>query len=675
MEVMERAKMTISHSGWTEHKSARKEQVSVLRDKWFLPNFGTRSDSWISENSENHEFVSGPRIKKQRETCQDGIMTQDQQNPKTKTRHFSCARYHLSQIVPTVGITSTQHQVRKSPIHPKKRDKQHRTASLALHYFQNIICVSYECRKMMRSHYRPGFFASQRSQAERNLWHFITNATNLWHSPISAANLRHTSIMRTPIPKLEASHIVENERHEKAFEFKMEIIALKANFMKNNYDKGELHKPREKYPFAILRARAMLNPRDLTDGMYLVNFWSEMKYLESGQNKGNKGLLREKGLAGKLIDKEKKLNIGSLLLSCAPINCGKHNIRYPFYIKGQNSSCGYPGFELNCTNNEYPVLQIPQNNYIVDQFFYNNRSVRVYNAAVLNVEIGCLPQIRNLSLDNRFSLVDDSAELVLFTNCSTNISSELLRYRVKCGEWELAMLRGDAEVGVAMEECRENVVAPVELYDGEGVDDYGELMRRGFVLNWTASDCSVCEESGGRCGFDYAAYRFICFCPGSPQIRDCSSDLIEDRFLLLAFRGPLRNIYKRFESIPLLVLLMGAQYFAPSTLIHSIVILVVHFTNQGQNLEIPPNTKASSYVENIEDGNDFFLKHYTGILAPEMIWRYGHGPRASNMDLNVRSVEQLRSLDILVRSKRRNPKIKAAEAASKGLKPYPLRMR
>ncbi|KAM7528479.1 hypothetical protein LguiB_031889 [Lonicera macranthoides] len=209
--------------------------------------------------------------------------------------------------------------------------------------------------------------------------------------------------------------------------------------------------------------------------------------------------------------------------ACAPINCGKHNIRYPFYIKGQNSSCGYPGFELNCTNNEYPVLQIPQNNYIVDQFFYNNRSVRVYNAAVLNVETGCLPQIRNLSLDNKFSLVNESAELVLFTNCSMNVSSELLRYRVKCGEWELAMLRGDAEVGVAMEECRENVVAPVELYDGDGVDDYGGLMRRGFVLNWTASDCSVCEESGGRCGFDYAAYRFICFCRDRPQIRGCSS--------------------------------------------------------------------------------------------------------------------------------------------------------
>ncbi|KAM7522913.1 hypothetical protein LguiA_012815 [Lonicera macranthoides] len=214
---------------------------------------------------------------------------------------------------------------------------------------------------------------------------------------------------------------------------------------------------------------------------------------------------------------------GNPSFACVPINCGQHNISFPFYIQGQNPSCGYPGFELNCTNNEYPVLEMSQNNYIVDQIFYNNRTVRVYNAAVLSTETGCLPQIRNLSLDDRFSLVNDSGELVLFTNCSTNVSSELLRYRVECGGWELAMLRGDEEAGVAMEECGVNVVAPVELSGGEEVREYGELVRRGFLLNWTASECSFCEESGGRCGFNYARYHFNCFCPDRPHFRHCVS--------------------------------------------------------------------------------------------------------------------------------------------------------
>ena len=46
-------------------------------------------------------------------------------------------------------------------------------------------------------------------------------------------------------------------------------------------------------------------------------------------------------------------------------------------------------------------------------------------------------------------------------------------YRVDCGGWELAMLPGDEEVGVAMEQCEVNVMAPVEAYGGEDVREYG----------------------------------------------------------------------------------------------------------------------------------------------------------------------------------------------------------
>ncbi|KAM7523375.1 hypothetical protein LguiA_013277 [Lonicera macranthoides] len=58
--------------------------------------------------------------------------------------------------------------VQKSPIHPQRS-----MSSFALHYFENIICDSCECRKMMRSIYHPGFFASQRTQTERVCEHLI----------------------------------------------------------------------------------------------------------------------------------------------------------------------------------------------------------------------------------------------------------------------------------------------------------------------------------------------------------------------------------------------------------------------------------------------------------------------------------------------------------------------
>ncbi|KAJ6356844.1 hypothetical protein OIU78_004857 [Salix suchowensis] len=49
------------------------------------------------------------------------------------------------------------------------------------------------------------------------------------------------------------------------------------------------------------------------------------------------------------------------------------------------------------------------------------------------------------------------------------------------------------------------------------------MLERGFVLNWVASNCSVCDESGGRCGFNHTTYQFKCFCPDRPHARSCKS--------------------------------------------------------------------------------------------------------------------------------------------------------
>ncbi|KAL0003903.1 hypothetical protein SO802_011464 [Lithocarpus litseifolius] len=62
-------------------------------------------------------------------------------------------------------------------------------------------------------------------------------------------------------------------------------------------------------------------------------------------------------------------------------------------------------------------------------------------------------------------------------------------------------------------ECKASVLAPVEAYGG-GIG-IGESLRNGFVLKWKASNCSICEDSGGNCGFDNIMYQFKCFCPDS----------------------------------------------------------------------------------------------------------------------------------------------------------------
>ncbi|KAI3467057.1 hypothetical protein Pfo_023720 [Paulownia fortunei] len=219
--------------------------------------------------------------------------------------------------------------------------------------------------------------------------------------------------------------------------------------------------------------------------------------------------------------------------ACVPKNCGRGpNISFPFYIPGQQESyCGYPEFVLNCGKDGFPVLQLPENEYVVEDIFYQNRSLHVYNGAVLRSDgSSCLPRIRNTTLPAaQFDYVNFTG-LHLFSSCKKPLPEDLLRYNISCdssedgNNWALALYDKDENLRNAMDNCEGNVVAPVEGYGDEGNNgrvNLAEVLRRGFVLNWTASDCSTCENSGGRCGFNATNYHFRCFCPDRPHSRSC----------------------------------------------------------------------------------------------------------------------------------------------------------
>ncbi|KAH6822486.1 hypothetical protein C2S53_007813 [Perilla frutescens var. hirtella] len=235
--------------------------------------------------------------------------------------------------------------------------------------------------------------------------------------------------------------------------------------------------------------------------------------------------------------------------ACRPRNCGKGpNISFPFYITGlQNSYCGYPGFMLNCSH-EFPVLQLPETQYIVNEISYEARSFRVYDSAVSSrhdSDNDCVPRIRNTSLPTpQFDFADNVTMLRLFSNCSHDASlSENNRTSVVCdaedrGGRILALYEGDENVANALKNCGSNSVAPVEDDDGVGVAEMGksvvEILRRGFVIKWNASECSKCETSGGRCGFNETTYMFRCFCPHRPRYRSCRPEKDGSKLILAA---------------------------------------------------------------------------------------------------------------------------------------------
>nr|XP_027100240.1 LEAF RUST 10 DISEASE-RESISTANCE LOCUS RECEPTOR-LIKE PROTEIN KINASE-like 2.1 isoform X2 [Coffea arabica] len=212
--------------------------------------------------------------------------------------------------------------------------------------------------------------------------------------------------------------------------------------------------------------------------------------------------------------------------ACVPQACGKISIKFPFYIGGlQESYCGHPGFELSCSNS--PAIHLTEDDYVIDTIQYENRTFRVHNEAVSTVR-GCLPQIGNISEDSLLGIVDTS-RLHLLSNCNSKLPEVLSSYKVNyCDpsnkeDLGLVMLGEDRNLNIALQECNTNVLAPVEVdkNGGNGIVDYEGLLRKGFLLNWTVADCSRCERSGGRCGFNETDGRMRCFCPDRPHLESC----------------------------------------------------------------------------------------------------------------------------------------------------------
>ncbi|KAJ6718805.1 LEAF RUST 10 DISEASE-RESISTANCE LOCUS RECEPTOR-LIKE PROTEIN KINASE-LIKE 1.4 [Salix purpurea] len=220
-------------------------------------------------------------------------------------------------------------------------------------------------------------------------------------------------------------------------------------------------------------------------------------------------------------------------LACEPKSCGGQNINFPFHIQNaQQEYCGYPGFAISCNEKNKTVLSLSDNEYIIQEIDYQNHSLRLSNAVGFGKNTSCSPQIQNISLNgDRFRQPTNRTGLFLFYNCNSTLlgnDTKLLKHKVDCsGESAnvstLAMLDDDPLLGSASEKCGAGVVAPVDVYRGENVST-GKMLERGFVMNWVASNCSECDESGGRCGFNITTYQFKCFCPDRPHARSCKSE-------------------------------------------------------------------------------------------------------------------------------------------------------
>ncbi|XP_061350606.1 LEAF RUST 10 DISEASE-RESISTANCE LOCUS RECEPTOR-LIKE PROTEIN KINASE-like 1.2 [Gastrolobium bilobum] len=222
------------------------------------------------------------------------------------------------------------------------------------------------------------------------------------------------------------------------------------------------------------------------------------------------------------------LSVNPKFEACTPQSCGNGPaIKYPFWIPyEQEPYCGYPQFEITCKDKN-PILTASNYDFLVKDISYSNSSFTATNIAVF--EDKCPAPIYNYSLDQTpFSYSSENSNLSFFYNCTTE-PIDYPTYGVDCAKnathYSFAVFHKEAlEHKNSFNECQFMVNAP--LYMNAAVNfssllrmNYTEILKMGFLLNWTAPDCQYCEKSGGRCGFDGS--QFLCFCKDKSYLKSC----------------------------------------------------------------------------------------------------------------------------------------------------------
>ncbi|KAL9257798.1 LEAF RUST 10 DISEASE-RESISTANCE LOCUS RECEPTOR-LIKE PROTEIN [Drosera capensis] len=213
----------------------------------------------------------------------------------------------------------------------------------------------------------------------------------------------------------------------------------------------------------------------------------------------------------------------NLYNSCIPKSCGNENISYPFYIVNQQDpSCGYPGFKLMCLN-KTPVISISGDNFIIQDIFYQNQSIRI--SAFLDSNCSSIDNLHRFMLTDpsEFVLAHRYSTVTLLVNSDAKVDKDCQGvHNFTCerngnGE-EVKWAYNGQLAGLA--KCRNGSGSLISLpYEGGMSDDVVSVLKRGFILNWTADNCTACENSGGRCGWDDSM--FLCYCHDRVHANRC----------------------------------------------------------------------------------------------------------------------------------------------------------
>ncbi|KAA8517038.1 hypothetical protein F0562_017144 [Nyssa sinensis] len=187
--------------------------------------------------------------------------------------------------------------------------------------------------------------------------------------------------------------------------------------------------------------------------------------------------------------------LGAVQDECTDKRCRQDGpaIRSPFRLKDSHPDhCGYPGFDLSCTQNGDTVIELPLSvKASVKEIDYKFQLIHIYDL------LGCLPQqIRNLNLSaSPFQLQENYFNFTLI-NCSSAKSGLYELTPLPClsgpGYQVYAIPSGYYLYWLPLFSCSKmyNILSvPYQIFD----------QKYDLQLHWSIPVCGKCESQGKYC--------------------------------------------------------------------------------------------------------------------------------------------------------------------------------
>ncbi|KAK6925980.1 Wall-associated receptor kinase, galacturonan-binding domain [Dillenia turbinata] len=181
---------------------------------------------------------------------------------------------------------------------------------------------------------------------------------------------------------------------------------------------------------------------------------------------------------------------------CVESRCNRSSpvIRFPFRLMGhQPNECGYPGFDLTCTNDNKTLLELPNSiKVFVKNINYSLQTIDVIDPG------SCIPKlVKSMNLANSpFRLGQDfSSYYYSLFNCSSTVDF-LYWNQVPClstpGFNVFAAYYQDDILDIPLSYCTKMCDVPGGAINSQTV----------LSFSWFQPSCEECEKSGGACRLD-----------------------------------------------------------------------------------------------------------------------------------------------------------------------------